>query len=263
MLWERLGLSRVGLVRCPFHDDTHPSLAIYPDHVFCFGCGVYVRADEFLKRHPLPRRREVRCVQETGLPSEGVVQGWHERLLFDDPGAYQYITQERGICHECLVRARLGHTGLAYSIPVYDRSGALVTVRFRRDDRLGQERPKYWGVAGHNRSVLYLPPDQGREVLLCEGEFDALRARCDGFNACSFTNGVWGWCADQVRGYPWVYVAFDQDPPGSLAADRLVRELVTASRVTWKRTKDVSDLLNTQGREYLEYRCRVSRIQVR
>jgi hypothetical protein len=26
-------------VSCPFHDDTEPSCAIYPDHFFCFGCG--------------------------------------------------------------------------------------------------------------------------------------------------------------------------------------------------------------------------------
>lgn len=27
------------LVRCVFHDDSHPSLAIYPDHAHCYGCG--------------------------------------------------------------------------------------------------------------------------------------------------------------------------------------------------------------------------------
>lgn len=27
------------LVRCPFHDDHHPSLAVYDDHAHCFGCG--------------------------------------------------------------------------------------------------------------------------------------------------------------------------------------------------------------------------------
>lgn len=28
-----------GMVRCPFHDDRHPSLKLYEDHFYCFGCG--------------------------------------------------------------------------------------------------------------------------------------------------------------------------------------------------------------------------------
>ncbi len=27
-----------GMVRCPFHDDRTPSLKLYPDHYYCFGC---------------------------------------------------------------------------------------------------------------------------------------------------------------------------------------------------------------------------------
>ena len=26
------------LTTCPFHEDTTPSLGVYPDHFFCFGC---------------------------------------------------------------------------------------------------------------------------------------------------------------------------------------------------------------------------------
>ena len=28
-----------GMVRCPFHDDRHPSLKLNEDYFFCFGCG--------------------------------------------------------------------------------------------------------------------------------------------------------------------------------------------------------------------------------
>ena len=27
-----------GMLRCPFHDDRHPSLKLYDDHFYCFGC---------------------------------------------------------------------------------------------------------------------------------------------------------------------------------------------------------------------------------
>ena len=40
---ERYGLpvSQGGMARCPFHDDRTPSLRVYEDHFFCFGCGKY------------------------------------------------------------------------------------------------------------------------------------------------------------------------------------------------------------------------------
>lgn len=33
-----LQISRSGMACCPFHDDKTPSLKIYPDHFYCFGC---------------------------------------------------------------------------------------------------------------------------------------------------------------------------------------------------------------------------------
>ena len=38
---ERYGLevNFCGMVRCPFHEDHTPSMKLYEDHFFCFGCG--------------------------------------------------------------------------------------------------------------------------------------------------------------------------------------------------------------------------------
>lgn len=33
-----LEVNRSGMVCCPFHDDKNPSLKIYDDHFYCFGC---------------------------------------------------------------------------------------------------------------------------------------------------------------------------------------------------------------------------------
>lgn len=35
-----LQISRSGMACCPFHDDKTPSMKIYSDHFYCFGCGV-------------------------------------------------------------------------------------------------------------------------------------------------------------------------------------------------------------------------------
>ena len=38
---ERFGLevNYAGMVRCPFHDDHTPSMKLYDNHFYCFGCG--------------------------------------------------------------------------------------------------------------------------------------------------------------------------------------------------------------------------------
>ena len=35
---------------CPFHDETTPSLHIYPDHFYCFGCHAYGDHTDWLMR---------------------------------------------------------------------------------------------------------------------------------------------------------------------------------------------------------------------
>lgn len=34
-----LEMNRAGMACCPFHDDKTPSLKVYDDHFYCFGCG--------------------------------------------------------------------------------------------------------------------------------------------------------------------------------------------------------------------------------
>ena len=38
---ERYGLevNFAGMIRCPFHEDHTPSMKLYEDHFYCFGCG--------------------------------------------------------------------------------------------------------------------------------------------------------------------------------------------------------------------------------
>lgn len=40
---ERYGFrpNRNGFMKCPFHEEKSGSMKIYPDHVYCFGCGWY------------------------------------------------------------------------------------------------------------------------------------------------------------------------------------------------------------------------------
>lgn len=261
-LWQVYGLDRVVLVHCPLHQDRTPSLALYRDHAWCYGCRTYLwpRQVRDLLGDALPAGVLASAVPRACPPSLGTVAGWHAQLLRDQEGLAYLLG--RGLTREWVERAQLGHTGLAYSIPLFDRQGALVGVKYRRDARFSWG-PKYWVEAGQGLT-LYCPGDLASEVLLCEGELDALRARVAGFCAVSFTGGAGAARVDLLAGLAWVYVAYDQDPAGQRGARALVRAHPRASRVTWEaRYKDVTDLLNACGKEYLQERCQASRLWAR
>ena len=58
------------LVRCPFHDDHNPSLAVYNDHAHCFGCGWHGDAFAWLmQRDGLTFRQALETLaQKAGIP---------------------------------------------------------------------------------------------------------------------------------------------------------------------------------------------------
>ena len=58
------------LVRCPFHDDHRPSLAVYNDHAHCFGCGWHGDAFTWvMQRDRLTFRQALEALaQKAGVP---------------------------------------------------------------------------------------------------------------------------------------------------------------------------------------------------
>lgn len=62
-----------GMCRCPFHDDHTPSLKLYDDHYYCFGCGaagdVIELAGRLLGLSPLDTAR--RLCRDFGIKPEG------------------------------------------------------------------------------------------------------------------------------------------------------------------------------------------------
>lgn len=41
---------RNGMALCPFHDDHNPSLRLYEDHFYCFGCGAHGDVIDLISR---------------------------------------------------------------------------------------------------------------------------------------------------------------------------------------------------------------------
>lgn len=258
---------------CPIHGDRNPSLAIYQDGVWCFGCGFRQDAESFLQQHP-PGSLEIRY-QSRGSSHHGsgsgtgktkspylplsMVRTYHQWLMtgrFNHRKAWLY---ERGLTEETLERHLLGHSLSAFVIPVISVLGQLRTVRYRRDDAYweGDGGAKYWGTPGANETLLYLADNllSGGEVFLCEGELDALLLHQYGLPAVSCTNGNKGLpasLAPSLRGRR-VHICYDQDEPdqngrraGYEGAKRVLEMIgPPAHIVTWdiQFGKDVTEVL--------------------
>ena len=199
--------------------------------------------DKILKMFPLL------VVEETKLCSAKTVIEW--------------LTSERRISYDtiCDFGLRLfsspgGELGVVF--PVIHKSGKVVDlfVRKMRDKVFFRLSPKLTGshVDYNSRSVLFgdhlVAP--GRQVILVEGAFDALRLYTLGVGnvlACFGTFGI-----GKARGVPSssVVIAFDADSAGKDATEKAISLLCmrsqTISVADWGRAhvKDPGDLLSRE-----------------
>jgi len=204
---------------CPFHNDSEPSLAVYQDHAYCFGCKRYWTPISWLRDF-----LNIGTVDEAiqwlrlnyggfsevdSLPiSNGngklpipfdpeIISYWH--LLAVRNGAVGYYL-ERGLTEKTVEQYQLGWTGQAYVIPIWEDSPGesdVVVVKFRSSDPDSDLR--YWHLEGRghprlfNKHILV----SAKEAVIVIGEFDALIGMQWGFHTVSGTAGqstwLWEW----------------------------------------------------------------------
>lgn len=266
--------------------DKQQSLAVYHDHLHCFGCGFHlepwgkpwapppqhVEPLAFLlgttyeeakavehKYHSetIDAYRERAAAEANAEPLPASLAEVYSAVLMKGPRRSRCAWLEaRGLTYRTMDEFKLGHDGVRFVIPVWNREGKLITLRYRRDDEyLDDKYPKYSGMKGRNGLYLYgewLVPDDATELWITEGELDAIRLWQEGLPAVSATNG-----AGQVHKLPalikerWplvhtLYIATDQDEPGHEAA-RLTKQTAEqlgfrTERLTWpEEAKDVTE----------------------
>lgn len=288
---KRYSGERPVMITCPWHEERKPSLAIFRDHAFCFGCnrrqsllewvaekvGLDIARDfsqvvaaaaslagQVIVAPPPPRRTPTPPVQIPPL-DPAVARRYHNML-----GEKRQWFLGRGLSNRIIDEQILGYDGKAFTIPVWHPGGMLLNIRFRRDDAINREGRKYWGIEGRNETILYNQValvDNFGYILVTEGELDCLRLAQEGIPAVSSTNGAAGMLRIWEREAhlflcPRIVIALDQDEAGRKAAGEL-RELIngrghTASRgraviMKWDRRlgKDITELAQKKGVEYV------------
>lgn len=178
--------------REPAHEDPTRSMAVYADHLHCYGCGKHIKyrlhALAYLLGITPAQAREVASKYTSAAVDAYRVRVAQEVKREPLPGALATVYQgmllpagmrghrrawlhERGLEDWIIDRARLGHDTTRFVIPFFAPNRDmrtnfqirehLLTLRFRRDDEYGTEYPdgqpipKYVGMRGRNGLYLY------------------------------------------------------------------------------------------------------------
>lgn len=221
---------------CPFHDDRNtPNLVVYENRIGfkCFVCGAKGNAFKFLQdtvQLP-PLEKTSRMGRPTVQPKASDVKTAHENLLADKE-MLQTLKDKRGWSLKTVKDLKLGKKNHFITIPIYNRQKRLLNIRLydpQHDKEKQTPKMMSWAKGLGSRFDLFpavaLEED---EILLCEGEPDAILARQFGFNAAAFTGGVKG-ISDKhlnVLINKDVRVVFDIDDEGKKAAKRITKYLV-------------------------------------
>jgi hypothetical protein len=157
------------------------------------------------------------------LPTAERIQEWVDKL-FSDPELLKPFKEKRGLSNETIEKYNVGYRTdqKRYTIPIYDADGKLINVRgYRMNAAKAEDKLK--SVDGHGSAALYLPDAlEHDEVILTEGETDALVGREHGLNTMSHTTGAgsfqerWAVLFDGKT----VFVCYDDDEGGSKGAAR-------------------------------------------
>ena len=146
----------------------------------------------------------------------------------EDVGVWQWLTEARKLPEASLRAYRVGSHRGAVVLPAFAPDGkAIQYLKYRAP---GEK--KFWSEQGGEPCLFgwqAIAPD-AREVVICEGELDAIAWHAYGYPALSPTNGACnlGWIEtefDHLARFDTIYLAFDMDSAGQDALPKVAERL--------------------------------------
>ncbi len=242
--------------RCPFHQDSKPSLNVNvrTGQWQCHACGEKGNEVTFYaKLHNCSTQEAARTIKGSGpasppprrpvtfqpKPSEPPkfmnpkeAEEAHSRLLkAKQPLAW--LQEARGLTLESVKRFRLGLTakGDRITIPIYDEEGRLLNLRLY--DWQHKSDQKFLNTKGFGTIRLWPAESlKADSVVLVEGEPDCLLACQLGYAALTGTGGAGNWKAEwseQLRGKS-VAIIYDADQAGRDGRQKVAEALAGVAR---------------------------------
>lgn len=235
-------------MRCPLpdHDDNEASASVnWNKRVWhCMGCGEGGSLSRLIPRikksstnghepdadvidlskHRSSKRQDP-VDQEEPLTEAKIRR--YKSYLRSKPNLLRYLTDDRGLTLDTLDEFDIGYDENRgrYVIPVRDGKGVLVNLRRYSKDG----KPKFTNAFGHGTPPrLYPSSSLGEEQLvLAEGEWDALATIQNGWPAVTGTHGSTTWeteWSNELQGKK-IFICYDNDKVGRIGAKKAARSL--------------------------------------
>lgn len=227
-----------GNVRCPFHDDNSPSLAIALRaggahcHAACCGksIGNIIHFESTFRDIPEPiatKRLYREFIRKT--VSKKIVEQYRSALC-ENPNLILKIRKEMGLTPQTQKLFSLGLDELTQriTIPVYDAFGQCVNVRFYKlpSERTPYDKAKIYNLEGYGGLDLFPIPTpilDTTPLFFMASEKEAMLGIQLGLCSFSTTTGEGTWNPEWdhfVQGRD-LYLVFDCDEGGRNAAEKL------------------------------------------
>lgn len=217
------------IVDCPFCDDAKKHLYIKNTDgcYYCQKCGAKgswknlleslgINDEVFLESNKGEETIEYKAKLNTKKLDPTLVEKYQKDL---PQRIVDYLKSEkRGLTDETIKNFKIGWDGKSITFPVFDKKGNLVNIRHRRDPEK-EDGAKMWNEKGgsaalFNIGVLSKKPSF---VIICEGEFDAMVAVQNGFDAVSGTAGAGTFKEEWIKEFDeieTIYILYDTDNAG-------------------------------------------------
>lgn len=237
---------------CPLHEDTKRSATLDLDkglwccHAGCGGgrlSGLVARRDSWVAPPVAGRASRSRngasanghAAEEI---TEGKIKGWVSNLL-SDAERLDELMDRRGLDEEVIQAYEIGWDSgrRAYTIPVRDEDNRIMNLRRYQFDP-PDDRRKIWSVKGMGSPARLFPmsvltEDDADEIIICEGEWDALLTIQHGFPAITRTGSArtWDTAWGEYFAGKTVYLIHDMDAEGQEANRKIARMLAPVANV--------------------------------
>lgn len=184
------------------------------------------------------------------LPTEEEIQDFVDALLAA-PTRLAVMKEKRGLTLKTIRKYQIGWHDGRYTIPVRDADGVLVNVRrYKADAKNPKDKMVSWST-GSGEGRLFLPEVLAEdEVIITEGEMDALIGQQHGFPCMSHTSGasVWKSAWSVLFEGKTVFICYDVDDAGKQGARKVAFQLSKVAKavylVTLPLTRKGDDLTN-------------------
>lgn len=225
--------------KCPFHDDSTPSFNINSDtgQFYCFGCGRGGNLITFLD--DIGRSDDKKWIERENLQksyiakvnflepiSTKLIEQMHVNLC-NDIDKLEYLIRERFVSYFCIKKYLIGYdtSTKRYSIPIKNINGKFVNIKLH-NSRL-EPKSMSWRKGYGTARLFPTGALIKREIVLCEGEFDALALQSQGINGITNTAGARNWYSDWNKYFKdkCVTICYDSDSAGIEGAGIVARNI--------------------------------------